>query len=192
MNYYLVLFFVILCQDQSFESRLNSICRNFQDQPTDKALCEQLQNDAEELVEEIDLEIKNETNPQIISTYNKLKDEANAVVDFIGAVGNCSQTILSQDRLRLVGKRINYRLSKVGKEEFCVNLISISIGSYTCFLFENNSANNYVIQFQWKTQDGRESGNGKMGLPSHSVRPVRDNRESLRIPRPTVVTCRMF
>ncbi len=177
-----------------FEARLAFICENFERDVMKKEICEQLQREAVNLVEEINEETNKEADEQIIEAYRKVKQEAEAVADFIGSIGHCSNTILTYEKLNLASKRIRYRISNIGKGEFCIEMITISIGSYVCILAQNNSPNNYSIEYQWKTSDGRAIGNGKMGLPSRSVRAFYDNRErnNQKLPRFSLVKCQTY
>jgi len=162
-----------------FDNRLSDIVRKFKLEIMDKDECEKQKRAADDLSDDIEDAIKNkdEYNSDEIIELKKLKMEAEAVEEFIAAVGNCGNYIPSIKNFNLANKRVGASVSSIIKDRFCVDVITVAIGDYVAYLGENNSAKNYTVTYKWKAPNGLNTGNGTMGLSGLSVRHIYDNRE---------------
>ena len=145
----------------------------------DKDECEKQKRAADDLSDDINDAIKNtdEYNYDEIIELKKLEKEAEALEEFIAAVGNCGNYIPSIKIFNLANKRVGASVVSIVKDKYCVDVISVTIGNHVAYLGENNSTNNYTITYKWKTPNAMNSGNGTMGLSALSVRHIYDNRE---------------
>jgi hypothetical protein len=65
----------------------------------------------------------------------------------------------------------------VQKGDFCVDIISVSIGDFICYLAENNSAKIISVNYKWKGPDGAKSGSGTIKVFANSVHAMYSNRK---------------
>jgi hypothetical protein len=171
--------FVLRESPNDFDYRLSDIVRKFKLEIMDKDECEKQKRAADDLSDDINDAIKNtdEYNYDEIIELKKLEKEAEALEEFIAAVGNCGNYIPSIKIFNLANKRVGASVVSIVKDKYCVDVISVTIGNHVAYLGENNSTNNYTITYKWKTPNAMNSGNGTMGLSALSVRHIYDNRE---------------
>lgn len=162
-----------------FEYKLTNIISKFKSEIMDKSECEKQKIAAENLSDEIKEAIENieEYNSNHLDELKKLKKEAEALEEFIAAVGHCGSYIPSIENFNLANRRVGASVVNVIKDKYCVDVISVTIGDYTAYLAENNSTKNYTVTYKWKAPNGMNYGNGNMRLSKLSVRHFYDNRE---------------
>lgn len=85
--------------------------------------------------------------------------------------------LLSIDDLQLANRRVRGSISYLSRGKDCMNVLTINIGDYVCYLCENASAFNYTASYSWKVSGSYSRGNGTMGLPAGKLRHIYDNRE---------------
>lgn len=179
-----------------FEYKLSDIVRKFKSEVMDKDECEKQKRAADDLADDIEDAIKNvdEYNSDEIIELKKLQKEAEALEEFIAAVGNCGNYIPSIKNFNLANRRVGANVASIIKDKYCVDVISVSIGNYVAYLGENNSSKNYTVTYKWKAPNGMNTGNGTMGLSQLSVRHIYDNREKPNQKNISVfgITCKEF
>lgn len=183
----LALFFLLFsfssafCQDspRDFEYRLSDIARSFRNNIMDEDDCARLRNEAGDLAIEIEdaIEEEEEYSSTELQELRGLEKEAEALEDYIGVVGGGGSHLLSIDDLQLANKRVRGAISYLSRGKDCMNVLTINIGDYVCFLGENASASNYTASYAWKVSGSYSKGNGTMGLPARNLRHIYDNRE---------------
>lgn len=164
-----------------FDYELSDIARDFRNEIMNEDECENLKRAADDLVDEIEeaIEMYGEYSIAEILELKKLKKEAEALEQFIAAVGDCGNYIPSIEEFNLANQRVRARVSYVSKNKYCVDMILVEIGDYVAYLAENNSSKNYTVSYKWKVTNGMSTGNGTMGLSKYSVRHIYNNRDEI-------------
>lgn len=172
-------FYSIKENPKDFEYTLSEIAGKVQLEIIDIDKCEKLRRAAEDLYDDIEdaIEKGDEYNFDEKVELNKLKREAEAMEEFIAVVGNCRNYSLSIEKFNLANNRVRATVAYVIKDKYCIDVISVSIGNYVAYLGENNSKNNYTVNYKWKAIKSMSSGYGTMGLSKLSIRQIYDNRE---------------
>lgn len=180
----------------SFENRLTAIAQAFKQEIMNKDECERQKGEARDLKGDIenDLYSENKHTPDETSQLNELKKEAEALEGYIEVVGNCGSNFFSIDHLHLANKRVGGSIASLIKDKYCVDVITVTIGSYIVYLGENNSTKDYKVSYNWYVPKGIISGSGKMVIESKTVRRIYDNREDPKQGRATIsgITCLEF
>jgi hypothetical protein len=179
-----------------FDYMISDIARQFKNKIMDKDECEKQKRAADDLANEIEdaLSKGNKYTSEEITILKKLKKEAEALEEFIAAVGNCGNYIPSIEMFNLANRRVGASIISIIKGKYCVDIISVTIGDYVAYLGENNSMKNYTVTYKWKAPNGMNTGNGTMGLSKFSVRHIYDNRDKPSQKNITVfgITCQEF
>jgi hypothetical protein len=179
-----------------FEYALTNIVTKFKSEIMDKNECENLKYDTKRLIENIENALKkeNEYTFEEITQLNLLKNETEALVEFIASVGNCGNYVPSIANFNIANRRVGAKVASLVKNRYCVDIISVSIGNYVAFLAENNSSNNYTVTYKYKGPNSSYSGNGIIGLSKQSVRHIYDNRDKPKNKYISVlgITCKAF
>lgn len=164
----------------NFEYKLTDIIQKFKQGIMDKSECENQKREAGYLAREIENAIKEEDNYTAIEISNlkTLKNEVEALEDYIATVGNCGNNLLSLENFNLINRRVRGDVLNFGNQKFCVNITAVTIGNYIVYLLENNTSNNYTASYKWreKHKNGVSSGKGEMGLSQKCLRQIYDNR----------------
>lgn len=173
------IFFNLKKNPSDFDNNLSEIVTVFKSNIIDKNECEDQKNAAADLADEIKKAINNEDDydSDELIKLKKLEKEAIAVEEFIASVGNCGNYIPSIKNFNLANSRVGANVNNVIIDEYCVDIISVSIGNYVAYLGENNSVKDYTVTYKWKAPNGNTTGSGKMGLTKFCVRHIYDNRE---------------
>ena len=163
-----------------FEYELNQVAGNFRQSVMDKDESERQMRQAGDLADEIQREIN--TNGKYtddeISDLKYLKKSADALETYIGSVGGCANTIPTKEEFRIANQLVGGTVYNALKGKFCVDFISVSIDKYTVYLGENNTSEDFTVFYSWKVPDGKNRGNGSMGLSAGGLRHIYDNREN--------------
>jgi hypothetical protein len=179
-----------------FDSELSHIVHKFKEEIMDEDECEKQKQEAGDLVEDIEdaLKMEDSYTSKEMSELKDLKKEAKALEGFIAAVGNCGNYIPNLDDFNLANRRVGASVVSVSKNEYCVDVISVTIDDYVAYLGENNSLKNYTVTYKWKALNAINTGEGTMGLSKKSVRHIYDNREKPSQKKVTVfgITCKEF
>jgi hypothetical protein len=179
-----------------FDSELSDIARSFKNEIMEEYQCERLKGEAEDLANEIEnaMDEEDEYSAEEMRQLRQLKEEAEALEEFIAAVGNCANYLPSRSEFHLANERVRAEVSYVSKDQYCVNIVVVKIGNYVAYLAENGSTNNYTVSYKWKAPGGMDSGSGTMGLPRSSMRHMYNNREEVNKKKISVygVSCKEF
>ena len=161
-----------------FDSDLRKIVNNFKENIFDKDECIKFRNEAEDLAEEIEQEIEDDEYTNVEKQQiNILLKKAEALEDYIASVGNCGNYIPSIDDFYMANSLVGGNVSAIITDKYCVDVISVTIGDYICYLAENNTTNTFKVTYEWANPNGMHNGNGTMGLYGKSVRHIFDNRD---------------
>jgi hypothetical protein len=163
-----------------FDSQLTQIVNEFKSNIMDKDKCKNLYRKADYLVDEIENSIEDDDNSEYENNkLIELKKEAEAVEEFIGSVGNSSNSMfVKMDLIYLANKRINSTIVTTLRDKFCADIITISINNYVTTMAFNKTSSNYTVAYKWKLSSATKTGSGNMGLPINCVRHIYDNREA--------------
>ncbi len=182
----------------NFEYELTDIIQKFKQGIMEKSECENQKREAGYLAREIENAIEKEDNYTAveISNLKTLKNEVEALEDYIAVVGNCGNSLLSLENFNLINSRLQGDVLNLGNQKFCVNITTVKIDNYIVYLTENNTSNNYMVSYKWreKHKNGVSSGKGEMGLSQMSLRHIYDNRNQPSRKNITVyeITCKEF
>lgn len=176
-----------------FDNGLADLASKFRSVILNKDQCEYLKIAANDLAKDID-EAISEENKYTVSELTELKilkKEAEAMEEFIAAVGNCGDSYPSVDNFKLANERVGANVTVILKDKYCVDVISVRIGEYVTYLGLNNSSKSYTITYKWKSADGMTNGNGTMGLSKNHIRQIFNNRENISLKKISVsaITC---
>lgn len=178
-----------------FDSDLDTIAHKFIENIMDKEECEKQKRNADDLAEEIEKALKNEDdyNNEEKSQLKKLKKEAEALEDYIGTIGDTGNYFLNMNTFYLANGRIGASYFRIGNYNFCVDVVVVEIKDYKVYLFQNNTENNYFVEYNYKVSN-TSKGSGKMGVNNHSMRNFYNNRENPKFKNVTVlgISCKEF
>lgn len=180
-----------------FDSKISDIVSSFRQNIFNKSKCEQLRNEAEYVADEIEKALEDDDEEYSIEEKRELrtyKKEADALDGYIGAVGNSGNFIPRIADIRLANERVQGIVSGIPNNTFCIDIITISIGNYICYLAENNSTNGYRVNYKYKIPKSLNTGSGSFGVSAQSVRHIYDNREKPSQKKVTFygITCTTF
>lgn len=181
-----------------FEYEITKIIQNFKKGIMEKSECENQKREAGYLSKEINNAIEKEGGYSAveISNLKTLKIEVEALEDYIGTVGNCGNNMINSENFNLINRRVQGDVLNFGSQKFCINIITVKIGSYIVYLAENNTSKNYTVTYKWKEnhKTGVSSGKGEMGLPQKSLRRIYDNRNQPLLKNISVyeISCKEF
>ena len=178
-----------------YDSDLTRISNDFRENIFNEDECTNLKNDVNDVADEIEEDLDaDDYSTEEKQQLTLLLQEAEALKDYIACVGNCGNSIPSIEKFNLANRRVKGNVSIVILDKYCVDVISVTIGKYVCYLAENNTINNFTINYKWATPNGMHNGNGTMGLYGKSVRHIYDNRDKIEQTVITVsdITCAKF
>ena len=177
-----------------FDYRLSNIASQFIQEIMDQDKCENHRREASQVVRDIEdaLKLDGEYDSNEISMLKKLKNEAEALEEYIACVGGCGNSVPTIDEINLANERVGGSISRVFKDKFCLDILCVTINDYTSFLVLNNRSKQYDIACSYKTPNGLHSGNLKASLPTKCMRHLYDNRENTSQRNITVIniTCK--
>jgi hypothetical protein len=162
-----------------YSAQLDAVVADFKQNIFDKQKCEAASQKAGSIAEAIE-EVLNEEGPDKSERkkLDALKKEAEALEDYILAVGDINSGFTTVEKLNLANARVGGTISTVQKGDFCVDITSVSVGDFICYLAENNGSEITSVNYRWKGPDGTKSGSGTVTVFSKSVRAMYTNREN--------------
>lgn len=189
---YLIVGLSISPSPSSFEAELNRIARDFYSSTLDD--CDNLKRKADYLSDDIEeaLEEEEDYSTYEIGQLRQLLKEAEALEDYIGAVGGCGNYIPSISDFDLANRRVRASLFEIQSGQFCVQLILVELENFKTVMAYNNSSSNYKVSHQWQVPGSMRSGNGEMGLSKYSVRRIQNFGVETSTPKFANVRCRPF
>jgi hypothetical protein len=197
-KYYLIIAIISLTswkrvsKADDFQSELDDIVRNFKLNIMDETKIKAADSDAENLIDDIDRELKGD--PDDPTKLEELEKKVTALDNYIEAVGIGTTSWITTADLQLGNQLVGGQTSNVSTGVYCVDVISVTVGNYMAYLFQNNSASNYVVDYKWKVKSGTHTGYGNMGVSKNECRQFYNNREN---PNDKVInvygiTCKTF
>ena len=161
-----------------YDSELIEIAEKFSEEIMNENECENQRNEIIDLIEEIQKAIESEveysSDEKII--LRKLKNEAEAIENFIGTIGACSGVYsITMSDLNLSSKRINFKMSIVNSQ-LCLKVITIELNAYKAYLFKNDSETSYLLSYNWKSKNGLSKGDGKFAISNGKIKEFYNNR----------------
>jgi hypothetical protein len=163
-----------------YDSELSYIAEKFSEEIMNEDECETQRNEIVDLIEEIQkaIESEGEYSSDEKITLRKLKNEAEAIENFIGTIGACSGVYsITMNDLTLSSKKINYKMSIVNSQ-LCLKVITIELNNYTAYLFKNDYQTNYLLSYNWKSKNGLSKGNGEFAISKGKIREFYNNRDN--------------
>lgn len=161
-----------------FDSQLNEVVADFKKNIFDQQKCEAASQKAGAIADAIEEALNEEDlDKSERKKLDALKKEAEAIEDYILAVGDINGGFTTIEKLNLANSRVGGDVSAVQKGDFCVDIVSVSIGDFICYLAENNGSGITSVNYKWKSPDGAKSGSGTISVFAGSVRAMYSNRE---------------
>ena len=180
-----------------FKNELTYVVKSFKENIMEEDECRKLMNSAGAISDEIEEELENSNrySSYEINELRELKIKAEAIQSYIGGVGSCASAMFPTSKeFEIANQMVNGSVSYVNQGKFCVDFITVSIGSYFVYMAKNNSTSIYTLKYNWKNSTGSSKGNGIMGLPDKTIRSIYNNRKNQTQKRITIVgvTCTQF
>jgi hypothetical protein len=160
-----------------YDAQLNEVVADFKQNIFDQQKCEAASKKAGDIADAIE-EAMNEDGLDKAERkkLEALKKEAEAVEDYILAVGDINDGFETVEKMNLANARVHGDIHEVQKGDFCTDIISVTIGDYICYLAENNSSKIISVNFKWKGPAGAKSGSGTIKVFAESVHAMYSNR----------------
>lgn len=181
-----------------FESDLYSIVDCFKENINDEDECERCWHESESLVDNIIKaidDLPNDSNVNDKKELESLQKKAEALEDFICAVGGLRSLFISRSDFYLANQMVGADIISLYENKFCVDFVEVIIDSYSCVLAESHQEGNFTLNYFWKQRtNSTEKGSGTMGMLSNSFRPTLNTRENKIKGGITIynVTCKNF
>jgi hypothetical protein len=161
-----------------FDSQLNAVVTDFKQNIFDQQKCEAASQKAGTIADAIEEAMNEEgLSKGDRKKLEELKKEAEALEDYILAIGGINDGFETVEKMNLANARVHGDISAVQKGDFCVDIISVSIGDFICYLAENNSSKIISVNYKWKGPDGTKSGSGTVKVFANSVHAMYSNRK---------------
>jgi len=176
LSFPLLSFFSLKDSAADYDKQLNDVVADYKlnifDQQKSKADSQKAGSIAESITDAIN---EGDLSKADIKKLEDLKKEAEAIQDYILAVGNIDGGFETVEKFNLANARIKGDVStETGK--FCVDVISVSIGDYICYLAENNGDKITSVNYKWKSPEGAKSDSGTITVFAHSIGAMYCNR----------------
>ena len=201
MKIFLIYFIIVIFgwirfkdSPSSYESKLSSIAIDFRNKIMEEYDCKNLMYDASRVADDIDNELKKEDySTAEILEFKELKRKAEALEKYIGTVGGCGNNFPTIEEFNIANRLVGGNVANVVQGKFCVDFISVSIDKYIVYIAENNTNNNYVVNYKYKTPNGTNIGRGFFGLFSKEIHHLYNNREEVTKKKIIIfgITCRL-
>lgn len=160
-----------------FDKQLNDLVADYKLNVFDTQKCQANSKKAGEIADKIE-DAKNEegVSKSDLKKLEDLKKEAEAIEDYILAVGNIDGGFETVEKFNLANNRIHGDVSTESSGKFCVDIISVTIGEYVCYLAENNDSKITSVNYKWKSPTGAKSDSGTITVFAHSIGAMYCNR----------------
>jgi hypothetical protein len=161
-----------------FDAQLNAVVADFKLNIFDQQKCEAASQKSGTISDAIEDALNEDgVDKSQRKKLEELKKEADALEDFILAIGDINGGFETVEKMNLANSRVHADISNVQKGDFCVDIISVSIGEFICYLAENNGSKIISVNFKWKGPDGTKSGSGTIKVFPGSVHAMYSNRK---------------
>ncbi len=172
-----------------FSKQIDDVAADFKTNVMDAQKCAAAAQKAASIAESI----ADALNEDGVSKTDKkklegLKKEAEAVESFILAVGDLEGGFATREKMELANGRIHAEMSSVQKGDFCMDIMEIIIGDFSCYLAENTGKEITAVTFRWKGPNGTKSGSGTVTVFAASVHPMYNNRKDPETKKITVMS----
>ncbi len=164
--------------ETDYNAELNAVVADFKLNIFDQLKCEAASKKAGDIADAIE-EALNEDglDKGERKKLEGFKKEAEALEDYILAIGDINGGFETVEKMNLANARVNGQISSVQKGDFCVDIISVTIGEYICYLAENSSSKIISVNYKWKGPAGAKSGSGTVKVFASSVHAMYSNRK---------------
>lgn len=164
-----------------FDKKLEKVVADFKQHIFNKHKCDSCSVDAKNIAKAIqDVLDEGGIDKSEIKKLEALKKEADGLENYISAVGDLNGGFSTIADLNLANARVKGTISNESGK-FCVDIISVSIGDFVCYLAENNSSKITSVNYKWKDEAGTNSGSGTIQVFANSVRAMYSNREKPKV-----------
>lgn len=176
-----------------FDAQLEAVVADFKLNIFDSQKCEAASQKAGTISDAIE-EAMNEDglDKSERKKLESLKKEADALEDYILAIGDIDGGFITIEKMNLANSRVKGNISSEQKGDFCVDIISVSIDEYICYLAENNGSKIISVNYKWKGPGGTKSGSGTVKVFANSVHAMYSNRKDKDVKKVTFMglTCK--
>ncbi|MCX6311754.1 MAG: hypothetical protein NT084_08970 [Bacteroidetes bacterium] len=174
--------FVSLTDSSSdFDKKLDKVVADFKLNIFNKQKCDSCSIDAKNIATAIqDVLDEGGIDKSEIKKMEALKKEADGLENYISAVGDLTGGFSTVADLNLANARVKGNISNESGK-FCVDIISVTIGDFVCYLAENNSSKITSVNYKWKDEAGTNSGSGTIQVFANSIRAMYSNREKPKV-----------
>jgi hypothetical protein len=161
-----------------FDAQLNAVVVDFKQNIFDQVKCEAASKKAGDISDAIEEALNADgVDKAERKKLDALKKEAEALEDYILAIGDINGGFETVEKMNLANSRVHGDISAVQKGDFCVDIISVSIGDFICYLAENNGSKIISVSYKWKGPAGTKSGTGTVQVFANSVHAMYSNRK---------------
>jgi hypothetical protein len=164
-----------------FDGKLDKLVTSFKQNIFNKQKCDSCSAAAKNIASDIqDVLDDGGMEKSEIKKMEALKKEADALENYISAVGDLDGGFSTVADLNLANTRVQGNISnETGK--FCTDIISVTIGDYICYLAENNTSKIISVNYRWKDESGTNSSSGTVKVFANSIRAMYSNREKPKV-----------
>lgn len=168
--------------ETDYNAELNAVVADFKLNIFDQQKCETASKKAGTIADAIE-EALNEDglDKGERKKLEALKKEAEALEDYILAIGDINGGFETVEKMNLANARVNGEIASVQKGDFCVDITSVTIGEYICYLAENNGSKIISVNYKWKGPAGAKSGSGTIKVFANSVHAMYSNRKDKEV-----------
>lgn len=160
---------------------LKEIAANFSDNVISEEFCKKNWKNIKDFKDDIDeMEKLNIYKSEIDKEYLHLMSEtADLFDDYFICVGGWNNFPISFERFQLGNKFFsNLQVQYIYKNEYCIEVIEYRLNDFICYLFVNNTSNDYVVNYEF--YNSMSVSTGSMGLTTGMIRLAIDNRDGNR------------
>jgi hypothetical protein len=161
-----------------YDKQINDVVADFKLNIFDQQKCQAASQKAAGIADNISDAInEGDLSKADLKKLEDLKKDAEAVEDYIMAVGNLDGGFETVEKFNLANNRVKGDIGSVSNGKFCVDIISVSIGDFICYLAENNNDKITSVNYSWKSPAGAKSDSGTITVFAHSIGAMYSNRK---------------
>jgi hypothetical protein len=169
-----------------FNAQLDAVVTDFKQNIFDEQKCQAASSKAGSIADAIEEALNGDgLDKGERKKLEGLKKEAEALEDYISAVGDINGGFITVEKMNLANARVHGDISAVQKGDFCTDIVSVSIGDFICYLAENNGSKIISVNYKWKGPDGAKSGSGTVTVYANSVHAMYSNRKDHEVKKVT-------
>ena len=165
-----------------YDAQLNEVAADFKKNIFDQQKCMAASTKAGDIADAIEEALNDDgLDKAERKKLEGLKKEAEALEDYILAVGDINDGFETVEKMNLANSRVHGEINEVQKGDFCVDILSVTIGDYICYLAKNNGSKIISVNYRWKSPAGTKSGTGTVKVFAESVHAMYNNRNDKEV-----------